>query len=247
MSAQSCILVTGASGGIGSALCRQLSEAGHTVIAASRERGRLTDVVASHKIDGDCTTPDGAVALVEAATAAAGECPSGLAHCIGNTLLTPLHRTRAAAWSETMRVNLDSTFHILHAWINERLRAKEGGSAVFASSVVARIGVANHEAIAAAKGGIEALVRSAAATYAHQGLRFNVVAPGLTDTPLTAPMLKSDAFRTAATKQYPLDGLQSAGDVASTMAWLLGAGAARITGQTIPVDGGFTAVRPLVK
>ena len=146
-----------------------------------------------------------------------------------------------------MRINLDSSFHILHAWINARLPLKQGGSAVFASSVVARIGVANHEAIAAAKGGIEALVRSAAATYAAQGLRFNVVAPGLTDTPLTAPLLNSDAFRAAATKQYPLAGLQSADDVASAMAWLLSHQSSRITGQVIPVDGGFTSVRPLVR
>lgn len=247
MSAQNTILVTGASGGIGSALCQQLTASGHTVVAASRQIDRLDAVTAAHKIEGDCTTAEGAVAIIEAATAATGEAPSGLAHCLGNTLLTPLHRTRAAAWTETMRVNLDSSFHILHAWINARLPLKQGGSAVFASSVVARIGVANHEAIAAAKGGIEALVRSAAATYAAQGLRFNVVAPGLTDTPLTAPLLKSEAFREAATKQYPLAGLQSADDVAAAMSWLLGAQSHRITGQVIPVDGGFTAVRPLVK
>lgn len=54
---------------------------------------------------------------------------------------------------------------------------------MFVSSVVARIGVANHEAIAAAKGGVEALVRGAAATYAAQGLRVNAVAPGMTETP----------------------------------------------------------------
>ena len=241
------ILVTGASGGIGSALCSQLSAAGHTVIAASRELDRLTETDATHKIAGDCTSEAGAVALLEAASEAAGGTPFGLAHCLGNTLLTPLHRTRANAWTETMRVNLDSSFYLLHAWINRRLSEKSGGSAVFASSVVARIGVANHEAIAAAKGGLEALVRSAAATYAAQSLRFNLVAPGLTDTPLTAPLLKSDAFRAAATKQYPSPGLQSADDVASAMAWLLSDQSSRITGQVIPVDGGFTSVRPLVK
>ncbi len=247
MSASRTILVTGASGGIGSALCSQLQAAGHTVVAASRDLDRLDSIEATHKISGDCTSEEGARQLLENAAEAAGEASFGLAHCLGNTLLTPLHRTRAAAWAETIRVNLDSSFHVLHAWINQRLAAKAGGSAVFASSVVARIGVANHEAIAAAKGGIEALVRSAAATYSAQSLRFNVVAPGLTDTPLTAPLLKSDAFRAAATKQYPLAGLQAADDVASAMAWLLSEQASRITGQVIPIDGGFTAVRPLVK
>jgi NAD(P)-dependent dehydrogenase (short-subunit alcohol dehydrogenase family) len=118
---------------------------------------------------------------------------------------------------------------------------------VFASSVVARIGVANHEAIAAAKGGVEALVRSAAATYAAQGVRVNAVAPGMTDTPMTGGMLKLPAMREGAGRQYPLGGVQTAAQVADVMAWLLGDGAVRMTGQVIAVDGGFTTVRPLVK
>ena len=96
-------------------------------------------------------------------------------------------------------------------------------------------------------GGVEALVRSAAATYAGQGLRINAVAPGMTDTPMTADMLKMPAMREGAARQYPLGGLQTADQVAEVMAWLLGDGAARLTGQTIAVDGGFTTVRPLVK
>lgn len=101
--------------------------------------------------------------------------------------------------------------------------------------------------IAAAKGGIEALARSAAATYAPLGLRINAVAPGMTETPMTAGMLRVDAMREGAGKQYPLVGVQTAAQVAEVMAWLLSDAAARITGQVLAVDGGFTAVRPLVK
>jgi NAD(P)-dependent dehydrogenase (short-subunit alcohol dehydrogenase family) len=92
------------------------------------------------------------------------------------------------------------------------------GAAVFASSVVARIGVANHEAIAAAKGGVEALVRSAAATYASQGMCVNAVAPGMTETPMAAGMLKMPAMREGAARQYPLGGVQTAEQVAEGMA-----------------------------
>jgi NAD(P)-dependent dehydrogenase (short-subunit alcohol dehydrogenase family) len=146
-----------------------------------------------------------------------------------------------------LRINLDSALYMLQAWIEALRTAKQPGAAVLVSSVVARVGVANHEAIAAAKGGIEALARSAAATYAPLGLRINVVAPGMTDTPMTANMLRADAMREGAGKQYPLGGLQTASQVADTMVWLLSDQAARITGQVIAVDGGFTTVRPLVR
>lgn len=238
-------LITGASGGIGRALARQLHQAGQRVVAVGRDAARLAEVDAVLRIAADTTTPQGAALALAACREALGAAPSRLAHGVGSTLIAPLHRTAAEAYREVMRVNLDSAVYMLQAW----LAALQGGpgAAVFASSVVARIGVANHEAIAAAKGGIEALVRSAAATYAAQGVRINAVAPGLTDTPMTAGMLKLPAMRDAAARQYPLGGVQSADQVAEAMAWLLGDGAARLTGQVIAVDGGFTTVRPLVK
>ena len=64
---------------------------------------------------------------------------------------------------------------------------------------------------------------------------------------MTAIMLRLDAMREGAGKQYPLGGVQSAAQVADTIAWLLSDGATRITGQTIAVDGGFTTVRPLAR
>lgn len=238
-------LITGASGGIGRALARQMQTQGYRVAAVGRDAGRLADVQAAVHIAADTTTPDGAALAIAACQEALGAAPTLLAHCVGSTLIAPLHRTRADAYREVMRINLDSAVFMLQAWIT----ALQGGpgAAVFASSVVARIGVANHEAIAAAKGGVEALVRSAAATYAAQGLRVNAVAPGMTETPMTAGMLKLPAMREGAARQYPLGGVQTAEQVAEVMAWLLGDGAARLTGQVIAVDGGFTTVRPLVK
>ncbi len=238
-------LITGASGGIGRALAHQLHSQGCRVAVVGRDAARLAEVEAAVRIAADTTTPEAAALAIAACQEALGAAPTLLAHCVGSTLIAPLHRTRIEAYREVMRVNLDSAVFMLQAWIAALQGAP--GSAVFASSVVARIGVANHEAIAAAKGGVEALVRSAAATYAAQGLRINAVAPGMTETPMTAGMLKLPAMREGAGRQYPLGGVQTAEQVADVMAWLLGDGAVRITGQVIAVDGGFTTVRPLVK
>lgn len=238
-------LVTGARGGIGRALVARLRARGLRVAAVGRDAAALAELPATARIAADTTTPEGAAAAFAACREQLGAAPSWLAHAVGSTLIAPLHRTRTEAAREVLRVNLESSLWTLQAWI----AALDGapGAAVFASSVVARIGVANHEAIAAAKGGVEALVRGAAATYAAQGLRINAVAPGMTDTPLTEGLLRQPMMRDGAAKQYPLGGVQTADQVAAVMDWLLSPDSARLTGQVIAVDGGFTTVRPLVR
>jgi len=246
-SPQRIALVTGARGGIGREVVAQLRAAGHRVAAVGRDLTTLADVAADAHIAADTTTQAGASAAVAACREQLGSAPDLLAHCVGTTLIAPLHRSSETQINDILRVNLCSALFMLQAWVEGLRTTNQPGAAVLASSVVARIGVANHEAIAAAKGGIEALARSAAATYAPLGLRINAVAPGMTDTPMTAGLLRLDAMREGAGKQYPLGGVQSAEQVAAAMAWLLSESACRVTGQVIAVDGGFTTVRPLVK
>jgi len=240
-------LVTGASGGIGRAVVEELRKAGHRIVVAGRDLQTLQTLHADAHVVADTTTPEGAALAIAAGIEALGQAPDLLAHCVGSTLIAPLHRSSDDQIRETLRVNLEGALFMLRAWIAAKREAGSPGAAVLASSVVARIGVANHEAIAAAKGGIEALVRSAAATYAPARLRINAVAPGMTDTAMTASMLKIDAMRAGAGRQYPLGGIQTPEEVAEVISWLLSSAASRITGQVIAVDGGFTTVRPLVK
>jgi NAD(P)-dependent dehydrogenase (short-subunit alcohol dehydrogenase family) len=242
------LLITGASGGIATALRRRAAEAGWTLVAATRDAARLADagLPATQIVQADVSTPDGAAALF-ATLAERGLQPDRLAHLAGSTLIAPLARVKPEQYRAVMAANLDSAFYTLQAFV-AALRTREiPGAAVLASSVVAQIGTPHHEAIAAAKGGVEALVRAAAASHAAFGIRINAVAPGLTETPMTAGITRNPAMREGAGRQYPLGGINRAEDVAEAAWWLLGDGAARITGQVVAVDGGFTAIRPLVK
>lgn len=239
-------LVPGAAGGLGRAVISRLAARGVQCAAVSRSAERLADLDAAARIVADVSSCDGAERAVAQCRDQLGV-PALLVHCPGSILLAPAHRTSEAQWRATLAANLDSAFFTLRAWTAALLAAKAPGAAVFVSTVAAGIGVANHEAIAAAKGGLEAMVRSAAATYAPQGLRINAVATGLMDTPLAAGLLRGEVMREASAKQYPVGGIGSADELASLIDWLLSDDARRVTGQVWTIDGGFTAIRPLVR
>ena len=241
-------MVTGASGGLGQALARELRQAGWQLALVGRDRERLRAVFNADElcIEADVSTPEGAGAALAQCQRELGV-PTALAHCAGTTLLAPLHRTPAEQYRACLSANLDSAFFTLGAFVDALREARQPGAAVLVSSVVARIGVANHEAIAAAKAGIEGLTRSAAATYAASRIRVNAVAPGILDTPAVARIIGNEAGRTAAARQYPLPGIGDPADLARLMAWLLSEQAGWITGQVWAMDGGFSSVRPLVK
>ena len=115
---------------------------------------------------------------------------------------------------------------------------------VLVSSAAARVGIANHEAIAAAKAGVIGLVLSAAATYARQRIRFNAVAPGLVRTPLTAGLVASEPAEKASLAMHPLGRLGEPDDVARAIAFLLDPAQAWITGQVLGIDGGLADLKP---
>jgi NAD(P)-dependent dehydrogenase (short-subunit alcohol dehydrogenase family) len=241
-------LITGASGGLGQAMAKKLLLDDWQLILVGRDAEKLRAAYGENQIQivADCSTTEGVKQLF-IALKTANLAPTALAHCVGNIRLGALHRMAEPDFIDCMQANLFSAFYTLAGFTNLLKEAKLAGSAVFVSSAAARIGTPNHEAIAAAKGGLEALVRSAAATYATANIRINAVAPGLLDTPAAAKILSSDLTREMAAKQYPIAGIGNADDVADLMTWLMGDSAARVTGQVWGIDGGFTSVRPIVK
>jgi len=241
-------LITGAYGGLGQAMAKKLLLNNWQLILVGRDAEKLSAAFGKNhtQIVTDCGTSAGVQQLFTALKTA-NLAPTALANCVGNIRLGALHRMAESDFMDCMQANLFSAFYTLAGFTNLLKEEKLSGSAVFVSSAAARIGTPNHEAIAAAKGGLEALVRSAAATYASANIRINAVAPGLLDTPAAAKILNSELNREMAAKQYPIAGIGNADDVADLMTWLLGDSAARVTGQVWGIDGGFTSVRPIVK
>lgn len=241
-------LITGAAGGLGQSLARRLAAEGWQLVVVSRDAARLEAAFgnAHLQVVADCSTPAG-VAQIFAEAAAAGLTPSALAHCVGNIRLGALHRTREQDFRDCLEANLVSAFHTLAGFVGALAKARQPGAAVLVSSAAARIGTPNHEAVAAAKAGVEGLVRGAAATYAGAGVRINAVAPGIMETPASARIIANDSAREAAARQYPLPGIGDPAELAGLMAWLLSPQAARVTGQVWSMDGGFASIRPLVK
>jgi NAD(P)-dependent dehydrogenase (short-subunit alcohol dehydrogenase family) len=241
-------LITGAAGGVGRALASELSADGWRLIVTSRDGERLKQAYGEQHLQvvADCSTPAGARHIFEVAKAQQ-RVPVALAHCVGNIRLGALHRMGEGDFMDCLNANLISAFHTLAAFVGALREARLPGAAVLVSSVAARIGTPNHEAIAAAKAGVEGLVRGAAASYASAGIRVNAVAPGIMDTPATAGIIASETTREAAARQYPLPGIGEPQQLAALMAWLLSPSATRVTGQVWAMDAGFSTIRPLVK
>lgn len=237
-------VIGGITGGIGSALAGILREQGHKVGGYARNApSDLSDYDAFTTCDA-CDSGE-----VEAAFRSFAEQLDSIdsyTHCIGSILLKPAHLTSPDEWHATIRQNLDSAFFALRA--AAKLMPKQGhGSLVFFSTAAAQTGISNHEAIAAAKGGIEAMVRSAAASYAARGLRVNAIAPSLTDTPLSQGITGNAQALEISKRMHPLGAIGRAEDIASLAAWLHSEQARFATGQTFVLDGGISRIVPKPK
>lgn len=239
-------VVLGATGGIGSELCRRLARDGAKLVLAARDEGRLKALAAEldapyHAVD---ATDGGAVDGLFSRVREEHGTIAGAANCVGSFLLKPAHMTTEEEFARQISQNLTTAFNTVKAAARHM---PGGGSVVLLSSVAARVGLANHEAVAAAKAGVSGLALSAAASYVGRGLRFNVVSPGLVQTPMTENITRSETARKASVDLHPLGRLGEPEDIAAAIAYLLGPESAWITGQTIGVDGGLSTLRPPVR
>ena len=235
-------VILGAGGGIGSAIARALAADGASLILAGRSLDRLQPLASELNATAEQTEASD-FAAVEALLAAARERHgrvAGVVNAVGSILLKPAHLTSEAELAETLRLNLQTAFAAVRA--AGRVMT-DGGSVLLFSSAAAEAGLPNHEAIAAAKGAVAGLVRSAAATYGPRKLRVNALAPGLVSTPLAARITGNPASLAASVAMHPAGRIGAPDDLVAPARWLLDPASDWVTGQVIPVDGGMARLR----
>ncbi|MEK9730783.1 MAG: SDR family oxidoreductase [Candidatus Poseidoniales archaeon] len=235
------ILIVGGSSDIGLHVAENLLHKGHSVTIFARDESRLEHIKTqgANIVLGDARETDDFVRLLEHIGDAVVD---GVVHCVGSIVLRPPHAMKKTDFTEVIETNLTTAFLTL-SMIGKKMLKAGHGRMVYISSVAGSYGLTNHEAISAAKGGLEAMVRSAASTYAQRGIRVNAVAPGLTKTRLSEPLRRSEAVQEASIALIPTKAMNEISDVSSTIEWLLLDAPDSLTGEIIHIDGGMSMVR----
>lgn len=234
--------IIGATGGIGAALARRIAPRAQLVLSARTDAplNALAGELGAHAVPMDATQPESIQQALASIMQTHGRIDA-VVLAVGSVLLKSAHRTSLDEWHATITQNLHAAFYVTRA-VTEKMQRQAGGGAILLfSTAAAQIGFANHEAIAAAKAGVEGLARATAASYAPRNIRVNVIAPGLVDTPLAQPITTNAAALEASRQMHPLGRIGVADDVAHiaeavlTSTWM--------TGQVVVVDGGLAGIK----
>lgn len=230
-------LVIGAGSGIGYEITQKLLKNGHRLFTVSRRplppefSGRTThfqmNVVEDSEWESTLQLP---------------EVLDGLVYCPGTITLKSFHRLTEEDFLNDFKVNVMGAVRVIQASL-PALKKSGQASVVLFSTVAAKIGMRFHASIAAAKSALEGLTRSLAAEYASNNIRFNAIAPSITDTPLAEPLLNSESKREKMAALHPLRGIGNASEIAGLTAFLLGPQTRWITGQVFSYDGGLSNIK----
>jgi NAD(P)-dependent dehydrogenase (short-subunit alcohol dehydrogenase family) len=231
------IIVTGAGSGIGHAVTLKLLERGDHVCAWDIERGLLAEVthpdLAFTRLDvTDRTAMDAPIA---AALARTGRI-DGLVNCAAIFPARPFLEIDEAMWDRVFAVNLTGGLLASQA-VLPIMREQKAGSILFFASGIARGAGVNCTHYGATKGGVLGLARSMALEVAAEGVRVNVVTPGITDTAQPRGNTSVEAIY-AQGKNIPLGRIGQPADIVGTVLFLLGPDSSFVTGQDIRVNGG---------
>ena len=240
-------LITGAAGGIGSAMCALFAELGAVVIACDRDEASLSRLSAAwtgeraalHPVAADTTDEQAVAGGLERVVAAAGP-PTILVNNAGVAEVETLGRMTPAKWRHDLDVNLTGAYIVFQAVLPHMLKA--GGGAVVNIGSVNGLSYLGHPAYSAAKAGLKSFTQAIATEYGRRNIRANLLCPGTVKTPIWAERIKRypQVFERLR-KWYPLGRVAEPLDIARVAAFLASDAAAIISGTVLVADGGLLA------
>lgn len=238
-------LVTGGGRGIGRGIAEAMAAAGARVAVASRTREQVERAAA--EIDGasghvfDVADFAGIPAFVDGVEAALGGGITTVVHAAGAQ-----HRQRAEefdldAFRHVIEVNLIAPFALSQEIGRRQLEAESGGQHIFIGSLTSFISVPQISAYGASKSGVLGLVRSLSSEWSHAGIRVNGIAPGYIRTELTEAVFTDEDRRRTNLARIPMHRFGEPSDIAGVAVFLASKASGYVTGQMLPVDGGWLA------
>lgn len=247
-------VVTGGGSGLGAAIAHALAKSGASVVVnyfgAGQDAEQVVRGIADAggmavAVEADISKPDDVARLVDAAVQRFGTLDIMVANA-GVQVDAPLLDMTLSQWEAALAVDLSGTFLCLQAaarvFVRQGVRegvSRAAGKVVCISSVHQVIPWAGHANYAAAKGGVQQLVRTAAQELAGQRVRVNAVAPGAIRTAINQSVWSDPVQEKALIELIPYGRLGAPEDVAAAVVWLASDGADYVTGTTLFVDGGM--------
>ena len=242
------VVVTGASAGIGDAIARRFAAGGYRIVAIARRQDRLDrlarDLSPTTNIEtlaADVTAPDVPERAVELATRSFGRLDC-LVNNAGSGKWAPVHETDDSMLNEVIDISLKAPFRFCRA----ALRVMGPGSSIInVGSVFGMVGGLNGGIYCAVKAGLIGLTQTLAAQYGANGIRSNLVAPGVIKTDMTKDYWDAPAFQRINQEMTPFNRDGTPGDIANAVYFLASEQGSYINGQTLALDGGWSTTKYL--
>jgi NAD(P)-dependent dehydrogenase (short-subunit alcohol dehydrogenase family) len=236
-------VVTGGTGGIGTAVCRRLAKEGAQVIAADRSAPKEQMPERISYINLDVTSEDSVKAMMAAIKDSHGQIDV-LVNAAGIEIETTIEDTSLDDWNRIFAINVTGTF-LVSKYALPLIRKTGAGSIINFGSYDGFIADPQLAAYCATKGAIHALTRAMACDHGAENIRINAICPGYIDTPMLQSFFGGsgdiESLKSAVRDVHPLKRYGTPDDVAGLVNWLAGDEARYASGQLWVLDGGLTA------